>query len=155
MEKVTLRRFCAEDINQVSELINKTIDICYTGVYPGEAVEYFKEYHTVENIFNDAARGYAVVLEREEILVGTGTLLNTTVKRVFIDPCCQHKGFGRLTMKELEKKAREEGVVALDLSASLVAKKFYDSLGYETVKAGYLPVKNGEKLHFYEMVKLF
>ena len=41
----------------------------------------------------------------------------------------------------------------LDLSASIVSKRFYDSLGYVTQKEDYIPVRNNQKLIYYEMAK--
>ena len=47
-------------------------------------------------------------------------------------------------MKRLEDKAIEWGVKIVDLSASLIPKKFYDSLGYITQAEKSLDVKNNK-----------
>jgi GNAT superfamily N-acetyltransferase len=153
IQNTKLREFRQEDVEALKRLIYKTIDISYHKVYPEEAIEYFKDYHTEEHILGDAIEGYTIILECDGKIVGTGTLLGTNIRRVFIDPSHQHKGLGKLVMHELEKRALEKGISILDLSASLVSKQFYDSSGYVTQKEDYIPVRNKQKLSYYAMVK--
>ena len=134
-------------------MIHTTIDISYPEAYPKGAIEFFKNYHSKEHIFNDAANGYTIVLESDGKIIGTGTLSGTNVRRVFIDPSYQRKGLGKLVMYELEKRALAKEITTLDLEASLVSKQFWDSLGYVTRKKDYIPVRNGQKLWYYKMVK--
>lgn len=56
-------------------------------------------------------------------------------------------------MHRLEEKAVEKGVRIMDLDASLVAYPFYRILGYETQTEEVIPVKNGQNLRYYKMVK--
>lgn len=56
-------------------------------------------------------------------------------------------------MDGLEEKAMENGVRIMDLDASLVAYPFYRSLGYKTQAEDLIPVKNGQRLRYYKMVK--
>lgn len=150
---IKLREFRRDDLEALKSLIYKTVEVSYADVYPDEAIAYFKDYHSEENILSDAREGYIVILELNEKIIGTGTLLDTNIRRVFIDPSYQQKGFGKLVMHKLEERALEKGISILDLSASLVAKRFYDSLGYITQKEDYIPLENNQKLHYYEMIK--
>jgi len=153
IRNIKLREFTREDLETVKRLIYKTIEVSYSDVYPEEAIEYFKYYHSEEPILSDARDGYTIVLEFYEKIIGTGTLLCANIRRVFIDPSYQHKGFGKLVMHKLEERALAKGISTLDLSASLVSKRFYDSLGYVTQKEDYIPVMNEQKLSYYAMVK--
>ncbi len=56
-------------------------------------------------------------------------------------------------MKELENRASNEGQKAVDLSGSLTAKRFYDSLGYVTQAEKYIDVGKDIKLIYYQMLK--
>ncbi len=150
---INLREFRREDLQAVKRLIQKTIDISYHDVYPEEAIEYFKDYHSEEPILSDARDGYTIVLEFYEKIIGTGTLLYANIRRVFIDPSYQHKGFEKLVMHKLEERALAKGISTLDLSASLVSKRFYDSLGYVTQKGDYIPVRNNQQLIYHAMIK--
>ena len=134
-------------------MVYHTIDACYRAVYPPEAVEYFKQYHSEAHVLEDAAAGYAVVLEVDGEIAGTGTLVGTNVRRVFIHPAYQHQRFGKLVMRALEERAVTQGIRTVDLSSSIVSKRLYDRLGYVTEKEGSFPVGNQGRLVYYAMSK--
>jgi N-acetylglutamate synthase-like GNAT family acetyltransferase len=79
--------------------------------------------------------------------------VGSTISRVFIDPKLQHLGHGKLIMFWLEKKAKNLGLKKIKLSASLVSKKFYNSLGYTTIKANTILCENNQELNYFEMEK--
>ncbi|MFH0847648.1 MAG: GNAT family N-acetyltransferase [Chloroflexota bacterium] len=141
------------DLQSVYELVQNTIQVSYYKVYPVEAIEFFKNHHRKENILNDSIAGYTAIAESNGQILGTGTLLGTNVRRVFVNPTHQHKGIGKLIVYELERKAELEGLFTLDLSSSLVSRQFWESVGFVLSKEDFLPVRNGKKLLFYEMVK--
>lgn len=153
MEDIPLRRFLPGDIEDVSRLVVETIEVSYAKSYPREAIDYFLEYHTVEQILLDATRGCTFVLAPGGRIAGTGTLLGTTIKRVFVHPSRQRRGYGALLMHALESEAIRRGIGRVDLSASLPSKRFYDLLGYTTECEDYIPVRNGKRLDYYTMVK--
>ena len=150
---VQIREFTADDLLSVYRLIQDTIDVSYHEAYPEEAVEFFKDYHSEEQILNDAANGYTVVAECNSEVLGTGTLLGMNIRRVFINPPQQHRGTGKLIIRELEKKALLEKSVTLDLGASLVSRQFWESLGFVVQREDFVPVRNGQRLHYYRMTK--
>ncbi len=153
MEDIPLRRFSPGDLEDVSRLVAETIEVSYAKSYPREAIDYFLDYHTVEQISADADRGCTFVIEPADRIVGTGTLLGTTIKRVFVHPSRQRRGYGALLMHALEGEALRCGIRKVDLSASLPSKRFYDGLGYTTECEEYIPVGNGRRLDYYVMVK--
>jgi len=142
-----------EDLEAVKRLIYKTIDVSYHEIYPKKAIEYFNDCHSEEHILGDAREGYTIILEFNGKIIGTGTLSGTNIRRVFIYPSYQYNGLGKLVMRNLEEHAFVNGISILNLSASLVSKRFYDSLGYIIQKEDYIPVKNKQKLSYYAMVK--
>lgn len=149
-----VRRFDAEDLPAVYALVHNTIDISYGGVYPEEALELFRPYHARETVVNDAAGGYTVVAEVDGIIVATGTLLDTNIRRVFVSPPYQRRGIGLLVARELEREALSRKLASLDLGASLVSRHFWESRGFTVVREGFIPARNGKKLRYYEMVKI-
>ncbi|UCG43206.1 MAG: GNAT family N-acetyltransferase, partial [candidate division WOR-3 bacterium] len=126
-----LRLFRPDDLGAVQAVIFRTIDACYAEVYPPQALAFFKEFHSKENILEDSGQGHTFVLEVDGRIVGAGGLSKATIKRVFVDPEFQHRGLGQLMMARLEEQARERGVTTVDLDASLPSKRFYDFLGYQ------------------------
>ncbi|MDY9924855.1 GNAT family N-acetyltransferase [Methanosarcina sp.] len=116
-----------EDIETLERLIYETIDAYYSDIYPCEAVDYFKEYQNTENILNDVLKEYCLILTCGKEIIGTGTLLDSNARRVFIKLLYQKVGLGKRVMHGLEDKAVEEGVRMLDLGSSLVSYPFYGS----------------------------
>ena len=141
------------DLQSVYELVQKTIQVSYADVYPPEAIEFFKNYHNQDDILKDAVSGYSIVAESDGLILGTGTLLEMNVRRVYIDPQHQHRGIGQLIVKKLEQKAKSERLEKLDLSASLKSRRFWEAMGFVFVAEYFIPVANDKKLIYYEMAK--
>jgi len=152
-QDIEIRRLNEEDLPSVYRLIQDTIDISYYGAYSTEAIEFFKDYHSKDFILDDAANGLTILAECSIGVVGTGTLLGTNIRRVFVAPVYQYKGIGKVLVQELERKASLERYTTLDLEASLVSRQFWESLGFKIEREDYIPVKNGEKLYYYKMTK--
>ena len=148
-----MREFCTADLAEVSALVNRTIDVSYAGVYPPLAIAHFHEHHTADKIAADAEQGYAVVLERDGRIVATGTLLGDDVRRVYVEPEWQGRGLGGAIMHALEARAAEEGIAQVILGASLVAKPFYDRLGYVAFEEGEGDCGEGQVLRYFRMRK--
>jgi len=148
-----LRRFKKEDLEEMKRLIDRTIKVSYKEVYPDEAIAFFMEYHSEEHILDDAEKGYSIVVVLEGRIVGTGTLLGTNVRRVFVDPSVQRRGIGKRIMGELEGRAKRMGVETVDLDSSLVSKEFYDSLNYICDEETFISLENDQRLVYYKMKK--
>lgn len=148
-----MRLFVAEDVGDVKSLIYRTIDTCYPCAYPPNAVAYFKRYHDEEHILRDADKGHTVVVEEGGRVLATGTIVGSHIKRVFVEPPLQGRGYGKAIMVYLEDFARRAGIGETDLDASLVSKPFYDVLGYEVVKPDSIDVGDGQTLNFHRMKK--
>ena len=148
-----IREFKNSDLAIVKSLVNKTIDTCYSSVYCAEAVQFFKDWHHDEKILENAEKGYTIVLEKNNKMVGTGTIVGNEIVRVFVDPKFQKCGIGQLIMNKLEEKALSLGIGVIKLDASIPAKKFYDSLGYVTLEETSLEVGNNRRLDYYKMQK--
>jgi GNAT superfamily N-acetyltransferase len=101
-----------------------------------------------------AAKGWTIVLEKHNRVIGTGTIIDSHIMRVFVNPKFQKRGLGKLIMNKLEDKAISSGARKVNLDASLPSKTFYDSLGYKTCKKTYVKLENNKKLHYYKMDKV-
>jgi GNAT superfamily N-acetyltransferase len=85
--------------------------------------------------------------------VGTGTLLGNNIRRVFISPQHQRQGIGRIIAEKLEQKARQGQSAVIDLSASPLSRRFWETLGFTTSGEAFVPVEDGQNLRYYQMVK--
>jgi len=88
-----------------------------------------------------------------EEIVGTGTICEQTIRRVFISPAFQGRSFGRMVMETLEKKALSMGLHHLNLDASLPSQAFYQHLGYRIGEEGFIQVSDDERLDYFYMEK--
>ena len=152
--QITIREFNSSDPAAVVDLIHKTIDACYSDYYCAEAVQFFKDWHHNEKILKNAEEGFTIVLEQKGRIVGTGTLVDDEIVRVFVCPSSQKYGFGKLIMRKLEEKALSRCIEVVKLDASLPSKKFYDLLGYVTLEEAFVEVGNNKKLDYYKMQKI-
>ena len=141
------------DLPTVYELVQTTIQVSYHEIYPDEAVEFFRNYHHKDAILKDAMTGYTVIAKCGGAIVATGTLLDTNIRRVFVHPSYQHKGIGKLIARTLLRKAEMNLSMALDLDASLVSRRFWESMGFNILGEKFIPVSNDKKLIYYQMVK--
>ena len=153
IENIKVREFQPDDLPAVLEMIYRTIDISFAGVYPPSAWEHFKEHHSPKEILRDASEGETIVLEENDSIIATGTLVNGKITRVYVDAPQQGSGLGKRIMKILEQRAKDTGLQSLFLYSSTVAKPFYLGIGYriEAGKAATMP--DGELLEYIEMKK--
>jgi GNAT superfamily N-acetyltransferase len=151
----SLRLFHPRDLDDVHSLVVRTIDESYPPFYTPLVIEFFKKYHQKERILHDADRGVIIVLEDNGRIQATGTIVETSIRRVFVYPGCQRRGYGKMIMSELETKAVERRLKYVELDASLFAKKFYLDLHYVIMKHGAYQLTPNDILGYYKMAKSF
>jgi GNAT superfamily N-acetyltransferase len=152
-EKVLIRDYGKKDLENLEYAVHRTIKESYDEAYPPEAIKYFLELHSKENMQRDIPNGRTVILELKDKIIATGSIVKDEIKRVFILPEYQGKGLGRKIMEKLEGIALANGIRKVKLCASLPSKDFYLALGYKILRFTYLPVENDRKLEYYDMEK--
>jgi GNAT superfamily N-acetyltransferase len=150
---IKTRRFRKTDLADVRNLIYKTIDNCYADFYCVEAIKFFKDWHNDEKILKNAKEGYTLVVEKDNQIIGTGTVVGDEIMRVFVDPVFQKRDFGKLIMRQLEQKAVSNGIDVTKLDASLPSKKFYELLDYVVLEETFVEVENNKRLDYFKMEK--
>ena len=101
-----IREFRGSDLVSVRNLIHQTIDVCYSGIYPSRALQYFKDFHSDEKIMERHRNGDLLVVEQDGRLVATGASVGSDILGVFVHPGFQRQGHGAALMRELESRAR-------------------------------------------------
>ena len=152
-EQTRIRHFRQSDIGPLQRLIQETLDVSYSGVYPPRAVEFFKKFHAEQGILERSQAGIILVAEENGKLIATGSLVQNEILAVFVHPEFQHGGHGKILMKMLEDEARASGQRQTQLSVSLTSKRFYESLGYELVEECSKDVGQGQRLDFWKAKK--
>ena len=140
-----------QDTEQVYELVQETIRTVYPKYYLEEIVDMFCGFHSRENILKDIEVGNTYILSENEVIIGTGTMKENHITRVYVLPEFQRKGYGSFIMSRLEDKIKEWYDYA-DIDASLPACNLYAHLGYQTIDHGIWECKNGV-IQVYEIMK--
>ena len=140
------------DFEVVKHITQTTIRAVYPKYYPEGAVDFFCRHHSDERILSDIEAGKVYILEIDNSYVGTVTIDEIHINRLFVLPECQHKGYGRMLMDFAEKKifAQYDHV---ELDASFPAKKIYIKRGYRETEYNIIETASGDKLCYDVMVK--
>lgn len=142
-----------EDLQEVYNVVQHTIETIYPKYYPAEIVDFFRGLHSMEAISKDIKNGCVGVLKIEGKIVATGCFAEKHITRVYVLPEHQGKGYGTFIMKNIEKQIGSKYDKAY-LDASLPAVQFYEKLGFSTIRHERYTVKNGAVLVYEVMEKL-
>ncbi len=136
------------DFNIVKEITVKTIKEVYPHYYPKGAVEFFLGHHNDENIINDIQNNKVFLcFDNEENPIGTATVNDREICRLFILPQYQGKGYGRELLDYCERSIFEKYDEIL-LDSSLPAKRIYLKRGYTAIETNLIKVNYGDYLYY-------
>lgn len=141
-----------KDLNNVYELVQNTIKETYIFYYPLEVVDFFCMHHKLSNIENDIKNNNVYILYNDKKIIGTGTIIDNHINRVFVDPKYQNIGYGSFIMTYLENVIADKYNKAV-LDSSLAASIFYEKRGYITFAHDSIKVENNKYLVFELMEK--
>ncbi len=150
-----VRKFIPDDVEELSSMIEHTIEESYKWVYPEQVRDIFKEESSSEQILERAENDYVLVAidpDDNARIVGTGTLLSNRVFGVYVHPKYQGNGIGVRIMEQLEDRAIGNSIKRIILSASISSKDFYKKLGYKGEPKIY-KLKDGKEYIVYDMEK--
>lgn len=141
------------DAEMVKAITEQTINSVYPQYYPKGAVDFFLSHHNENNIINDIEKGIVYVLYDNENAVGTVTIRDNEICRLFVLPEYQGKGFGGRLLDFAEKKAAEN-YSKIVIDASLPAKPIYLKRGYVFTEYHTIETDNGDFLCYDVMEKV-
>jgi len=122
----------------VYEVVHKTIEEIYPKYYPRSAVDFFHNHHSKEKMEKQLPNEVTMVLSDENKIIGIGSLFENEIRRFFILPEYQGKGYGKILLNELEKRIDKNEKYILD--SSLGAVEFYRKNGYLYKEAAALSI---------------
>ena len=137
----------------VKNITETTINAVYPLYYPKGAVDFFLSYHNTDNIKNDINSKYVYILfDDSDNKVGTVTVKNNEIGRLFVLPEFQGKGYGKMLLDFAEEIifTNYEKII---ISASLPAKAIYLKRGYTEKSYHTILTDNGDYLCYDEMIK--
>ncbi len=116
------------------------------GCESGGAVDFFVQHHNFDNIKSDIEAGCVYMkCDDSNQAVGTVTIKENEICRLFVLPPYQGKGYGRKLLDFAEEMIKGySGQIILD--ASLPAKRIYLKRGYKEIEYHVIETENGDKL---------
>lgn len=147
-----IRAALSDELKRIHGIVSRTILEIYPHYYPSGAVEYFQSHHRLEHIAADIAEGCVFAAEADGTIVGTVTVRENKILRLFVLPEYQGRGIGSALLDFAEHKIVLRHS-AVSLAASLPAKKFYLSHGYRDMEFHKIAAPNGDILCYDTMSK--
>ncbi len=150
---MSIKKAGTEDFQIVKKITVETINAIYPHYYPKGAVEFFLGHHNDENILRDIENDKVFLCTDEEgNAVGTVTLNENEIGRLFVLPEFQGRGYGR-ELLEFSESAVSEKYDSIVLHASLPAKNIYLRRGFRITESHVINAPHGDYLCYDLMVK--
>ena len=123
-----IERACAGDGAAVFSLVQDCIRVNYTPCYAPQILAAFREFHSLQSILSDINSGILYVL-RDDDIVGTVTPDGAHIRRLFVSPAAQGRGYGSALLSFAEGVIAQNFAYA-ELDASVPGEPFYEKHGY-------------------------
>ena len=150
---MSIRQAVLADLSTVKNITELTISEVYPCYYPKGAVDFFLEHHNEEEILNDIKKD-RVFLCSDALwnAIGTVTVKDNEICRLFVLPVHQGKGYGREMLDFAEKRiSGQYSKIVLD--ASLPAKQIYLKRGYKETEFNIITTRGNDFLCYDVMEK--
>lgn len=147
-----IRRANIKNLESVLQITEDTILEIYSHYYAKGVVDFFLKHHSREHVLSDIEKGIVWLLEIDDTLVGTVTIKENAINRLFILPEYQSLGYGSQLMDFAENKIAER-FSRIQIDSSLAAKEMYLKRGYKEKKTCKIVAENGDILVYDEMEK--
>ena len=151
-KRMKIEKAQSDKFDIVQQITHKTIAEIYPRYYPKCAVDFFLAHHNDENIMRDIHAGIVYLIFEEDKAIGTVSIKENEICRLFVLPEYQHKGFGR-ELLDFSEKLIAENYTEIYLASSLPAKNTYLKRGYVTIEAHKIVTENGDVLCYDWMKK--
>ena len=104
-----IRKATLSDLSIIKRISEVTISEIYPHYYPKGAVDFFLEHHSKGNILDDIKKGIVYLcFDASQNAVGTVTIKNNEICRLFVLPSYQNKGVGTEMLDFAEKMGKED-----------------------------------------------
>lgn len=140
------------DLQIIKNMVHRTIKECYPKYFSENVIDFFLNLHSEEAIKNDLMNANVYLMESDGYLVGTGTIQDNVIKRLFILPQYQHHQFGTELLQCLEDELAVNEIFTAVVDAHEQIKGWYQTMGYTVLSEQTVDI-NGEALSYYHMEK--
>lgn len=137
----------------VKAITIRTIKEIYPLYYPKGAVDLFLSHHNDDSIYNDIQSGFVFLsFNNEKQAVGTITVRENEICRLFVLPQYQKQGIGRELLDFAENRISKRYNTSI-LDASLPGKAVYLKRGYLEMETHAIQTESGDFLCYDVMQK--
>ena len=151
---MSIRQAVLTDLSIIKNISEITISEIYPHYYPKGAVDFFLEHHSEENILEDIKKKRVFLcLDTLQNTIGTITVKDNEICRLFVLPIYQGKGFGT-EMLDFAERIISEQYHKVVLDVSLPAKKIYLKRGYKEIKFNIITTRDNDYLCYDVMEKM-
>lgn len=141
------------DLDIIKQITHKTITEIYPHYYSDGAVSFFINHHNQNNIINDIKKKCVYIyIDLKQNAVGTVTIKNNEICRLFVLPEYQGSGYGR-ELLEFSEKTIFHNYDEIKIDASLPAKMIYLKRGYKEIEYHTIRTNNNDYLCYDVMKK--
>lgn len=147
-----IRLAAVDDLKDVYRIVVSSIETVYPKYYPIGAVDLYLNYHNSDNIENDIIENKVYIICDNGSVIGTVTISENDISRLYVDPDYQKQGYGTLLLDFAERIISEKYDSAV-LDCSLPAKNLYHKRGYKEIDYNSIKADNGDFLCYDIMSK--
>ncbi|MEE0510631.1 MAG: GNAT family N-acetyltransferase [Peptococcaceae bacterium] len=140
------------DIALVTHIVQQTIREQYPHYYPPGAVTLFLEGHNEAQIGADVAKGIVYLCLDDDQAVGTITIDDNHLTRLYVRPDHQGHGYGRALLDFAEAKVAQQHDTAR-LETTPLGRAIYRKRGYVETEYHLMWAPNGDLLTYDDMEK--
>ncbi len=140
-----IRRAEPEDLHIIADIVYRTVNEVYPKYYPKGAIDFFLKYHNKDSISKDITDGGVYLLDDGNRIVGTVTVNENEINRLYVLPEYQGKGYGGFMLESAERVI-SENYDEIVLYSSYPAKDMYLKRGYRECRYEIFDTDNGDFL---------
>lgn len=150
---MSIKQAVVSELSVVKRISENTILEIYPHYYPKGAVDFFLNHHNENSILEDIRSNRVFLcLDDEQNVVGTVTIKENEICRLFVLPSYQGFGYGT-EMLEFAEKSIKQQYSEIVLDASLPAKRIYQKRGYKEREFNTIQAECGDVLCYDVMAK--
>jgi putative acetyltransferase len=156
---VTIRSMRPDEARRFLEIHHAAVRDIAAKDYPASVVEVWAPLPitdvTIERFLTNRDHEIRLMAEVDGELVGIGVVVlnESELRACYVVPSAVRRGVGSALVGEIERVAREHGLIDLQLESSLTAEPFYAALGYRVEKRGELVLAPGVPMASVKMRK--
>ena len=147
-----IRKATTKDYPEIQNLIHFTVRTCYPAIYPPEVVDFFIQYHSLDEIERRAGSGIVLVLVIEDNIKSTGFLCDEEMGGVYVYPVYQRKGLGTAIVTKLLDSAYKQKLEKVWLDATPLARPLYEKFKFD-LTSPMVHMVGEVPLHYFRMEK--